>query len=423
MNKTSKLTILIVIIVLLSGIVYGVTTILQKFTYNNITLNPTYHSTLDENTINNLWVGTLDLAWKNLQEQLGVNKIELTEKEIPKIVTNLNNSIFSKAMLDENDYEINVERTETQGYKINAVLNKELNFLQEFDNFSNDYRQLTFGNGEEYIKYFGINEATSENVNKNIEVLFYDENNTDSNNSINNFALKLNTKEGDEIILYRTDEKKSFDEYYNDIQIKTEQYDGNRELLEDDQVRIPYIKINGFISYNELFGKEIKNSNGLYISDVTQTVNFNLNEKGCNLSSKATMVTSYLGIYDARYFYFTDTFIVFMKENTSTDPYFALKVDNSNILEKIENDIHPALYDLTLMDDFDSSKIQNSEYKFYEDENYEYYYPTQKSEFVLVDIPTEELMTVEKALKNNFITLDLLDKYEIEYIKKRKIIY
>ena len=42
-------------------------------------------------------------------------------------------------MLDSNDYTINVERTMTDGYKINATLNKELNFLEVFDNFSNDY--------------------------------------------------------------------------------------------------------------------------------------------------------------------------------------------------------------------------------------------------------------------------------------------
>ena len=32
-------------------------------------MNPSYQSTLDENTINNLWVGTLDLAWKDLEDK------------------------------------------------------------------------------------------------------------------------------------------------------------------------------------------------------------------------------------------------------------------------------------------------------------------------------------------------------------------
>ena len=32
---------------------------------------------------------------------------------------------------------------------------------------------MTFGDGEEFIKYFGINNSSSEDMNKNIEILFY----------------------------------------------------------------------------------------------------------------------------------------------------------------------------------------------------------------------------------------------------------
>lgn len=202
---------------------------------------------------------------------------------------------------------------------------KELNFLEVFDNFSNDYN-WTFGDNKEFIKYFGINNASSEELNKNIEVLFY---NKISNENLfsNDMAIKLKTKEGDEIILYRTDEQKSFDEYYNDIQVKANQYTGTKEFSKDDELRIPYIRINGIISYNELYDKEIKNSEGLCIYDVIQNVNFSLNEKGCNLSSKATMVTEYLSAsLETKYCYFKDTFIVFMKEQNSDRPYFALKV-------------------------------------------------------------------------------------------------
>lgn len=104
-------------------------------------------------------------------------------------------------------------------------------------------------------------------------------------------------------------------------------YKGTKEFSKDDELRIPYIRINGIISYNELYDKEIKNSEGLCIYDVIQNVNFSLNEKGCNLSSKATMVTEYLSAsLETKYCYFKDTFIVFMKEQNSDRPYFALKV-------------------------------------------------------------------------------------------------
>ena len=421
MNKVSKILIITISTTLvLSGLVYAATQLYKQFNTNhNITMQPTYQSTLDENTINNLWVGTLDLAWKDLKEQLGKDKIELENEEL-QIVNDLNLSDFSKEMLDSNDYTLNVERTMTNGYKIDATLNKELNFLEVFDNFSNDYN-WKFGNSEESIKYFGINNASSEDMNKNIEILFY---NRISDNELksNDFAIKFKTKENDEIILYRTNELKSFDEYYQDIKEKEQKYTGSREFSGDDELRVPYVRVNGQICYNELYGKIIKDTNGLYLYDVIQNVNFSLNEKGCNLASKATIVTEYQGVgEDTKYCYFQDTFIIFMKEKDSDNPYFALKVDNTDILEKKEETNEPKLIDYTMIsDDYYDKYLDGIEYKFYEDENYEYYYPHQKTKVVQVYFKEGGWMTVEQALKENKITLDLLDKYEVEYIRKSK---
>lgn len=425
MNKVLKIFVIIICTTIaLSGIVYATTVIYNKYiknnTNHNITMNPSYQSTLDENTINNLWVGTLDLAWKDLEEKIGLNKIELEDK-MPQIANDLNESTFSKEMLNPNDYKINVERTVTNGYKIDATLNKELNFLESFDNFS-DYK-WTFGNSEEYIKYFGINNASPEEMNKNVEILFYNKLNNGSLLS-NDMAIKLKTKEGDEIILYRTDDKKSFDEYYEDIKAKTKNYKGRTEFSEDDELRVPYVKVNGMINYNQLYDKKIKNSKGLYIYDVIQNINFYLNERGCNLSSKATMVTEYMGIgQDTKYCYFQDTFIIFMKEKNSDKPYFALKVDNNDILEKIEETDEPKIFDSTTLADrekYYSKYLQGGEYKFFEDEKYKYYYPSQKTKVVMVYFPNGVAMTAEEALKQGKISMDLLDKYEIEYFKKEK---
>ena len=425
MNKVLKIFVIIICTTIaLSGIAYATTVIYNKYiknnTNHNVTMNPSYQSTLDENTINNLWVGTLDLAWKDLEDKIGLNKIEL-EGEMPQIANDLNESTFSKEMLNPNDYKINVERTVTNGYKIDATLNKELNFLESFDNF-NDYK-WTFGNGDEAIKYFGINNASPEKMNKNVEILFYNKLNNGSLLS-NDMAIKLKTKEGDEIILYRTDDKKSFDEYYEDIKVKTENYKGRTEFSEDDELRVPYVRVNGMINYNQLYDKKIKNSKGLYIYDVVQNVNFYLNERGCNLSSKATMVTEYMGIgEDTKYCYFQDTFIIFMKESNSDKPYFALKVDNNDILEKIEETDEPKIFDSTTLADrekYYSKYLQGGKYKFFEDEKYEYYYPTQKTQVVQVYFKNGDIMTAEEALKQGKISMDLLDKYEIEYFKKEK---
>lgn len=424
MNKSLKVLLIVILVgTLLSGVVYAGAVIYNNYIKNNrnhnISMNPSYQSTIDENTINNLWVGTLDIAWKELESQLEMDKIDLQDGNLP-VVDDLNSSTFTKDMLDSNDYSILVERTETQGYKIDTSLNKELNFAIPFDNFSDMY-EWTFGDSEEIIKYFGINNASSEEMNKNVEILFFNRENENSARS-DDFAIKLKTKEGDEIILYRTNENKNFDEYYKDIQNKASSYTGSKEFLEGDELRVPFVRVNGMIAHNELYGKFIKDIN-MFFTDVIQNVNFNLNDKGCNLSSEVTLVTEVTGIsMEPRFCYFDDQFVIFMKEANSDQPYFALKVDNADVLEKKEELDEPKIIDYTAIS---PEKYQDGltmkEYKFFEDENYEYYYPSNKSIYVLVYFIDGKFDTVESALKGGKITIDMLDKYGIEYIRKEKI--
>ena len=423
MNKSLKVLLIVILVgTLLSGVVYAGAVIYNNYIKNNrnhnISMNPSYQSTIDENTINNLWVGTLDIAWKELESQLEMDKIDLQDGNLP-VVDDLNSSTFTKDMLDSNDYSILVERTETQGYKIDTSLNKELNFAIPFDNFSDMY-EWKFGDSEEIIKYFGINNASSEEMNKNVEILFFNRENENSARS-DDFAIKLKTKEGDEIILYRTNENKNFDEYYKDIQNKASSYTGSKEFLEEDELRVPFVRVNGMIAHNELYGKFIKDTN-MFFTDVIQNVNFNLNDKGCNLSSEVTLVTEVSGIgMEPRFCYFDDQFVIFMKEANSEQPYFALKVDNTDVLEKKEELDEPKIIDYTAIS---TEKYQDGltmkEYKFFEDENYEYYYPSNKSIYVLVYFIDGKFDTVESALKDGKITIDMLDKYGIEYIRKEK---
>lgn len=411
MKKPVKILLIVFgISILLSGLVYAGTLIYNRFNKNhNINFNESFESTIDENTKNNVWIGTLDLAWKELEEKLA-RKIEL--EEVVGIAEELNKSEFSKDMIDENDYEISIEKTITDGYDINAKLDKNLSFLTPFDNFSNDYN-YTFGkDGTEYIKYFGINNASKEELNDNVEVLFYNEN--------NEFAVKLRTNESDEIILYRTDEDKSFGAYYNNIKEKTNNYEGSKIFEKEDELLVPYVRVNGIIVYNELKYKNIKDSNGMYINNVIQDVNFNLNERGCNLESHANVTTEYLSVR-SRYFDFKDKFVIFMKEKTADRPYFSLKVDNDDILEKKEENPDPKIVDPTVITpERYREYLSGGEYKFYEDENYEYYYPSNKTKVVQVYFKDGTIMTVEEALKEGKITMELLDKYQIEYIKKSK---
>ena len=131
------------------------------------------------------------------------------------------------------------------------------------------------------------------------------------------------------------------------------------------------------------------------------------------------MVTSYLSTGN-RYFYYTDTFVIFMQEAKMNTPYFALKVDDDNIIEKKEETDLPKIVDFTLFQDAVTYDIEEKEYKFFEDENYEYYYDKQKTRYVMAYFKNGDMLTVEQALKNDRITISLLDEYGVKYIKKKK---
>ena len=417
-KKLKIFVFILIIIAFLSGSFYAASAVykyVKKYAASQeVIINPTFEGVLDEKKANNLWVGTLDIAWKKLKETLRVDKIEL-EREFDT-VNKLNESKFNEEMLSKDDYNVNVKQNEldgflTNGFTIEAKLNKNLTFPGKFSNFNNSYEKLTFGAGEKIIKYFGIN--NSGQGSQNVEVLFH--------NSDSDFAVKLKTNEEDEIFLYRTDETKIFNDYYNDMMSKYKSYAGSNKFEPmGDELKIPYIKLNGVISYNELLGVSIKNS-PFYISKMIQDVDFELNESGCNLSSNVTLVVTYLGGHSGRRFYFTDTFILFMKEKDKEMPYFSLKVDSDDILEKIEVNTELKIIDFTEVEKERFNYVEQVETKFFEDDQYEYYFESKKLPYVYVQYENGYMQQVNLALKEGKINIELLDKFNIKYIKKSKI--
>ena len=205
------------------------------------------------------------------------------------------------------------------------MLKKEFNYLEKFSELPDD----TFDNSEEKVKYFGIGVSTSKDASKNVEILFY--------NSNEDFAIKLKTKENEEIILYKTTGiDKSFEENYNDIQEFKSKYNGEKVLQKTDILKIPYIMVNGEINYDELCGRIIKGTD-TYISQALQTIEFNLNNIGGNVKSEAVITGTYGATQETRKEFILNTdFILYLKEKSKDKPYFALKVNNTDVLVKEE---------------------------------------------------------------------------------------
>lgn len=287
------------------------------------------------------------------------NKTVEFEEGNSVLVDELNKRTFTKDMLSEDDYYIKVGKTSPElkeeiknelaqkfnintsnvldeidfendtnaimGYTVYSMLMKNFEFLVPFDKLGG----LRFNDSEGYVEYFGINNASDESLNQNVEVLFY--------NNQNDFAVKLKTKENEELILYMNETYTSFNDMYNEIEEKSKNYTGDKIFNQADELKVPYINVDTIINYDELCGRFIKGTNEMYISNAIQNVKFTLNEKGGNLLSEATVISEYNSLAEnARFFNFTKPFIIFMKEENKSKSYFSLKVDNENILEIAE---------------------------------------------------------------------------------------
>lgn len=247
-------------------------------------------------------------------------------KTSPKLKEEIKNELSQKFninvsnVLDEIDFENDTNAI--MGYTVYSMLIKNFEFLVPFDKLGG----FRFDDNEGYVEYFGINNASDESLNQNVDVLFY--------NNQNDFAVKLKTKENEELILYMNETYTSFNDMYNEIEEKSKNYSGDKTFNQSDELKIPYINVDTIINYDELCGKIIKDTDQMYISNAIQNVKFTLNEKGGNLLSEATVVSEYNSLAEnARFFNFTKPFIIFMKEENKSKPYFSLKVDNVNILE------------------------------------------------------------------------------------------
>ena len=355
MNKVLKICIIILCATfILSGVTYATIKIIENVK-GKAKITPTYTSKLSSTDTNKVWCGTFNLVWNDFMNDVIGGKIEF-EDGPSELADELNKQAFTVNELNPNSYfktqgvatfdfksqiengikqKFNedskildkVEWGNSDVYVLYAMLKKEFNYLEKFPTLKDN----TFGNSEEKVKYFGIEPDTAQTASKNIEILFY--------NSKEDFAIKLKTKENEEVYLYRTaGENKSFEENYQEMLEKQSQYTGDRQWNRIDILNIPFIKISDEINYDELCGRWIKGTNW-YIRQAIQTIDFELNNYGGSVKSEALIEALKNAIFEkGREFIYNDDFILYLKEEDKDKPYFALKIDDTDILVSAEED-------------------------------------------------------------------------------------
>ena len=308
------------------------------------------------NAKNQVWVGTFQLVWNDLINELlkapvefvnyksitaeNLNKQAFTEEElsqssyykkwgeaVPALKAEMKRAI-KKKFNETSDILDQIEWNSTpqlRKYVLYAMLKKEFEFLEKFEKLGKD----EFKGSSKLINYFGMEENAAYKLRSTVEVLFYD--------NAQNFAVVLNTKQGDKVYVYRNDENKTLDVLYNDMLNKSKTYEGERILSKKDTLKVPLMDYKTDREFSEFYDKEIK-ATDLVITKAIETIEFKMNETGVKLKSEAVIVMG-KGIavspnrQSPRYFNADGPFVMFIEEN-GKKPYFAMKVRDAAKLQQ-----------------------------------------------------------------------------------------
>lgn len=310
----------------------------------------------DEITDNSVWCGTFNLVWNDLKNDVAKQDIVFTPQL--KVAENLNKGTFTTDYLTEDSYyKIHGYASEALKEKIEKDIkdkfNEQSDILDSFEwpieegdlyflyamlkkefEFPTVFSRLEDGKFGKYnnVKYFGINEETKDEVREQVEVLYY--------KSKDNFAVKLITKQNDEVIIARGTKKNTYIDVYNEIMENAEKYKGNHSFSEQDTLQVPNISLNIIENIDDLTGRGFLYSDGTEheITQAMQSIQFELDEKGGAIKSEAGMMVDKLAINDneeKREFIVDNTFTIFLKENNKDLPYFAATI--SDITQVQEN--------------------------------------------------------------------------------------
>lgn len=304
---------------------------------------------------NRVWVGTFQLAWNELMEQIVKGSVEF-EGSTPLLVKELNKQAFKATDLSEDSYyttsgkvspelKIAIEKAikekfneksdvlnslnwtpAPEKYLVYSMLKKDFKFLTAFDKL----KPAKFGSKRGKVDYFGIDKNSNKALDRNVGVMFY--------NSSNDFAIKIFTKGKDILYLYRTDDNKSFDKLYSDMFAKRSKYKGPFDFKSDDEFKVPNISLYSEKSFDEVAGKQIKGTD-MMIDKALETIDFKMDNEGVKLKSEAVIMTTLCALpfeekVQPRKFYFDDTFVLFLQEIEKDSPYFALRVKDVQQINK-----------------------------------------------------------------------------------------
>lgn len=297
---------------------------------------------------NVLWCNTFQLAWNELCEFLGE---DVRLEDGPPMVPILNEKLSTRADIDEESYVAlagtvgddiigrieraldekfeglaspelvpDPEKLAPSGIVAQAYLFKNLEFADPFEPLERSGRFR-----DKHVRAFGIADHGRKTKRIGRQVLILD------HASFKDFVIELRTKSPeDRLILAKVPPKETLLETVRHVLGRAE--GGRRErLVKGDSLVVPKINFDVTRRYTELIGSRVANrkGRGYPVVEAIQRARFRLDEKGALLTSEmhlfALCVVRHHLVFDR-------PFLVLMLREGREVPYFALWVDNAELL-------------------------------------------------------------------------------------------
>lgn len=294
----------------------------------------TFVNTLESPLIskkNNIYAASLLFAWDEVRKTI---KSPITVSPEYQALVLLNNSKTYQGVLQKNEIDTKVT-VNKDTIRASAYFKKSLPFVHEF--WSN--RELIFDNHK--VKAFTWGSYRD----RSVKILYY--------KNDNNFVMQLYTEDREqEVILAKGISKNvSFESSLNELnqkikigvaESKNEAQKWKYKIIREDVLFVPNLSFN--IENKDKILEDNKFMAGVTpytVLSVSQQIAVLLNEKGFEASSNSEVITVKGGIDDAmrekphpKYLIFDKPFLLIAKRKSAANPYLAMWIENSELMEK-----------------------------------------------------------------------------------------
>jgi len=302
---------------------------------------------------NILYCLTFQLAWNDLKDNMIKEDIRL--KGEPLCVAHLNKALSSKEDVSEKDCvvmagfgkdriveKINSALKEKFGDEapqalkklsptdimVYAYLYKNLKFKYVFESLESPIEFESNGQINN-VKAFGIRRFSGSKEHKNIakQVSVVDYRDRDD------FIIILASESfEDEIVLAKMTPASTLLKTIEAVERRIDEAEPD-EMRNRDILKIPKFNFDITHSYNKLIGKFFINRDfeDYFITEAFQNIRFKLDEKGVLLKSEARIRGKIISARP-KFLIFDKPFLLYMKEKNGIYPYFAVWVDNAELI-------------------------------------------------------------------------------------------